>query len=51
MTDTLSPANGGAPADPVASSAAAGEVKPLRYFDHELVLWRGENGAARLIDA
>ena len=30
---------------------AAGEVKPLRYFERELVLWRGEDGTARLLDA
>ena len=30
---------------------AVGEVKPLRYFDRELVLWRGEDGAPRLLDA
>jgi 3-ketosteroid 9alpha-monooxygenase subunit A len=28
-----------------------GEVKPLRYFGKELVLWRGEDGAANVLDA
>ncbi|NBU25721.1 MAG: Rieske (2Fe-2S) protein [Gammaproteobacteria bacterium] len=28
-----------------------GEVKPLRYFDRELALWRGEDGVPRLLDA
>jgi nitrite reductase/ring-hydroxylating ferredoxin subunit len=30
---------------------AAGEVKPLRYFGRELVLWRTESGEAALADA
>ena len=30
---------------------AVGEVKPLHYFERELVLWRGEDGAAHLLDA
>lgn len=30
---------------------AVGEVKPLRYFDRELVLWRGEDGVPRMLDA
>ena len=30
---------------------AEGEVKPLRYFDRDLVLWRGEDGVARMVDA
>ena len=30
---------------------AAGEVKPLRYFERELVAWRGADGAARVLDA
>src|SRR5262249_47971167 len=29
----------------------AGQVKALRYFGRELVLWRGEDGTARLLDA
>ena len=28
-----------------------GEVKPLRYFGTDLVIWRGEDGAVRLLDA
>ena len=28
-----------------------GEVKPLFYFGKDLVLWRGEDGRARVIDA
>jgi len=30
---------------------AAGEVKALRYFGRELVLWRGADGQARMLDA
>ncbi|MBS0366512.1 MAG: Rieske (2Fe-2S) protein [Proteobacteria bacterium] len=30
---------------------AAGQVKPVRYFGRELVLWRGEDGAVRMLDA
>lgn len=30
---------------------AVGEVKPARYFARELVIWRGEDGAARVLDA
>ena len=30
---------------------AVGEVKPLHYFGRELALWRGEDGAPRLLDA
>jgi phenylpropionate dioxygenase-like ring-hydroxylating dioxygenase large terminal subunit len=30
---------------------AAGEVRSLRYFDRELVLWRGQDGVAYLQDA
>jgi phenylpropionate dioxygenase-like ring-hydroxylating dioxygenase large terminal subunit len=30
---------------------AVGEVVPLRYFDRDLVMWRGEDGTARIIDA
>ena len=29
----------------------AGEVKPLYYFGKDLVLWRGEDGQARVVDA
>lgn len=28
-----------------------GEVKPLRYFNRELALWRGEDGTPRMVDA
>jgi len=28
-----------------------GEVKPLYYFGKDLVLWRGEDGQARIVDA
>lgn len=28
-----------------------GDVVPLRYFERELVMWRGEDGAVRIIDA
>ncbi len=28
-----------------------GEVKPLRYFDMDLAIWRGEDGQVRIIDA
>ncbi len=30
---------------------AVGEVKPLEYFEQQLVLWRGEDGQPRIIDA
>lgn len=30
---------------------AQGEVKPLRYFGQELVMWRGEDGQVRVIEA
>ncbi|MHB9879316.1 Rieske 2Fe-2S domain-containing protein [Pacificimonas sp. ICDLI1SI03] len=30
---------------------AVGEVKAIRYFGKELVLWRGEDGQARMLDA
>ncbi len=30
---------------------AVGQVKPLRYFAQDLVIWRGEDGKARLMDA
>lgn len=28
-----------------------GQVRPLRYFDRDLVIWRGEDGKARMLDA
>lgn len=28
-----------------------GEVKPVHYFERELVVWRGEDGAPRVLDA
>jgi 3-ketosteroid 9alpha-monooxygenase subunit A len=30
---------------------AIGEVKPVRYFARELVVWRGQDGKARVLDA
>jgi phenylpropionate dioxygenase-like ring-hydroxylating dioxygenase large terminal subunit len=30
---------------------AVGEVKPVRYFARELVVWRGDDGKARVLDA
>ena len=30
---------------------AIGEVKPLSYFERELVIWRGEDGGAHVLDA
>jgi phenylpropionate dioxygenase-like ring-hydroxylating dioxygenase large terminal subunit len=30
---------------------AAGEVKAVRYFARDLVVWRGEDGQARMLDA
>jgi 3-ketosteroid 9alpha-monooxygenase subunit A len=30
---------------------AVGEVKPVRYFGKELVVWRGEDGKARVLNA
>jgi len=30
---------------------SAGEVKPLRYFGRDLVIWRGEDGVAHMLDA
>lgn len=29
----------------------AGQVAPIRYFGRELVMWRGEDGAVRVLDA
>ncbi len=34
-----------------APELAVGEVRPLHYFGRELVLFRGEDGAARVFDA
>lgn len=34
-----------------ADDLAIGAVKPLRYFAKDLVLWRGEDGRARMLDA
>ena len=30
---------------------AVGEVKPVRYFARDMVVWRGEDGQARVLDA
>lgn len=30
---------------------APGQVRPLRYFGRDLVAWRGEDGAVRMLDA
>lgn len=30
---------------------AVGEVKPVSYFEREMVVWRGEDGAPRALDA
>ena len=30
---------------------AVGDVKPLRYFDHDFVIYRGESGRAAVLDA
>jgi phenylpropionate dioxygenase-like ring-hydroxylating dioxygenase large terminal subunit len=35
----------------LSSELAVGEVKPLRYFATDLVIWRGEDGVARMLDA
>lgn len=35
----------------LSSELAIGEVKPLRYFGQDLVIWRGEDGAARMMEA
>jgi 3-ketosteroid 9alpha-monooxygenase subunit A len=32
-------------------AVSAGEVLPMRYFGKELVLWRGDDGRARVLDA
>jgi phenylpropionate dioxygenase-like ring-hydroxylating dioxygenase large terminal subunit len=35
----------------LSSELAAGDVKPLRYMGRNLVIWRGEDGQARMLDA
>lgn len=35
----------------LSSELEAGAVKPLRYFATDLVLWRGEDGTARMLEA
>lgn len=35
----------------LSSELAAGEVKPLRAFATEFVIWRGEDGKVRMLDA
>jgi phenylpropionate dioxygenase-like ring-hydroxylating dioxygenase large terminal subunit len=35
----------------LSSELDIGEVKPLRYFGRDLVIWRGEDGRARMLDA
>ncbi len=30
---------------------SVGDVRPLRYFGRDLVIWRGNDGAARMLDA
>ena len=35
----------------LSSDLAVGEVKPLRYFSTDLVIWRGEDGNVRMLDA
>jgi 3-ketosteroid 9alpha-monooxygenase subunit A len=35
----------------LSSELARGEVRPLRYFGRDLVIWRGEDGVARMLDA
>ena len=35
----------------LSADLAAGEVKPLRYFSQDLVIWRGEDGEVRMLDA
>lgn len=34
-----------------AEDVAVGEVKPIRYFGRDMVLYRGEDGVARVLDA
>lgn len=33
------------------SELAPGEAKPLRYFERDFVVWRGESGAVSILDA
>ena len=33
------------------SDVQSGEIKPLRYFDRDLVMWRSEAGKLHLQDA
>ena len=35
----------------LSTELAAGEVKPLRYMGQDLVVWRGGDGRARMLDA
>lgn len=35
----------------LSAELAAGEVRPLRYMGRDLVIWRGEDGRARMLDA
>lgn len=35
----------------LSADLAVGEVKPLRYFATDLVVWRGEDGKVRMLDA
>lgn len=35
----------------LSSELATAEVKPLRYFGRDLVIWRGEDGVPRMLDA
>lgn len=35
----------------LSTDLAVGEVKPLRYFSRDLVMWRGEDGKVRIVDA
>jgi 3-ketosteroid 9alpha-monooxygenase subunit A len=35
----------------LSAELAPGEVKPLRYMGRDLVIWRGEDGRARMLDA
>ncbi|WP_246202958.1 aromatic ring-hydroxylating oxygenase subunit alpha [Sphingomonas lacunae] len=35
----------------LADFVAVGEAKPLRYFDKDLAIWRGEDGQVRIMDA
>lgn len=35
----------------LSAELAIGEVRPLRYFGTDLVIWRGEDGQVRMLDA